>query len=55
MRTAEIRQRWLDYFAKHDHHIAPSVSLVSPDPSILFTVAGMVPFIRNTLNNEHTP
>ena len=55
MRTAEIRQRWLDYFAKHDHHIAPSVSLVSPDPSILFTVAGMVPFIPYILNTEPAP
>ena len=55
MRTAEIRQRWLDYFEKHDHHIAPSVPLVSPDPSILFTIAGMVPFIPYIVGTEPAP
>lgn len=55
MRTAEIRSRWLDYFAKHDHHIAPSVPLVSPDPSILFTIAGMVPFIPYIVGTEEAP
>ena len=55
MRTAEIRTRWLDYFAKHDHHIAPSVPLVSPDPSILFTIAGMVPFIPYIVGTQEAP
>ena len=55
MRTAEIRRRWLDYFEKNNHHIAPSVPLVSPDPSILFTVAGMVPFIPYILGTEPAP
>ena len=55
MRTAEIRRRWLDYFEKNNHHIAPSVLLVSPDPSILFTVAGMVPFIPYILGTEPAP
>lgn len=45
MKTAEIAQRYLDYFAKNGHEIVPSASLVSPDPSVLFTIAGMVPFI----------
>ncbi|MGN7976364.1 alanine--tRNA ligase [Microbacterium sp. 22195] len=45
MRTAEIAQRYLDYFEKNDHLIVPSASLVSDDPSLLFTVAGMVPMI----------
>lgn len=55
MRTAEIRQRWLDYFRKHDHQIADSVSLVSPDPSLLFTIAGMVPFIPYIVGTEKAP
>ncbi|USR80182.1 alanine--tRNA ligase [Arcanobacterium pinnipediorum] len=55
MRTAEIRKRWLDYFAKHDHHIAESVSLISPDPSILFTIAGMVPFTPYIIGTEKSP
>ncbi|OAN41002.1 alanine--tRNA ligase [Microbacterium sp. H83] len=45
MNTADIAQRYLDYFEKNDHLIVPSASLVSDDPSLLFTVAGMVPMI----------
>ena len=55
MRTSEIRSRWLDYFASQGHEIRPSVSLVSPEPSILFTVAGMVPFIPYILGTEQAP
>ena len=45
MKTAEIAQRYLDYFEQNGHVIVPSASLVSPDPSVMFTIAGMVPFI----------
>ena len=45
MKTAEIAQRYLNYFEKNDHTIVPSASLVSDDPTVMFTIAGMVPFI----------
>lgn len=42
---AELRKKYLDYFSQQDHLILPSAPLVPKnDPSLLFTVAGMVPF-----------
>ena len=55
MRTAEIRQRWLDYFQANGHAVVPSASLISPDPSTLFTIAGMVPFIPYMLGEQTPP
>ncbi|HEV7567400.1 MAG TPA: alanine--tRNA ligase [Microbacteriaceae bacterium] len=45
MQTADIHRRWLEFFAERGHTVVPSASLVSDDPSLLFTVAGMVPFV----------
>ena len=44
MRAAEIRRAFLDFYAARDHRIVPSASLVPEDPTLLLTVAGMVPF-----------
>ncbi|MFW3169107.1 alanine--tRNA ligase [Geodermatophilus sp. CPCC 206100] len=55
MQTAEIRRRFLEHFASRGHTVVPSASLVSPDPSLLFTVAGMVPFIPYLTGREPAP
>lgn len=55
MQTAEVSRRWLEFFKNKDHEIVPSDSLVSSDPSILFTVAGMVPFIPYIVGTDTAP
>src|SRR3954471_6828044 len=44
MESAEIRRRWLRFFEQRGHTVVPSASLVSDDPTTLFTIAGMAPF-----------
>lgn len=55
MQTHEIARRWNAFFEKNSHSVVPSASLVSPDPSLLFTVAGMVPFIPYFLGQQTPP
>ena len=41
----QLRQAFLDYFAKNGHEVVPSSSLIpGNDPTLLFTNAGMVQF-----------
>ena len=40
----EIRQKFLDFYAQREHPILPSASLVPEDPTVLLTIAGMLPF-----------
>ena len=44
MDSADIRARFLDYFARNGHTVVPSSSLILDDPTLLFINAGMVPF-----------
>ena len=55
MKSHEIARRWVDFFASKSHTPVPSASLVSSDPSLLFTVAGMVPFIPYLTAREVPP
>ncbi|MEJ8841347.1 alanine--tRNA ligase [Lacibacter sp. H375] len=58
MTAAEIRQKYLDFFASKKHQIVPSAPIVvKNDPTLLFTNAGMNQFKDYFLGNrkpEHT-
>jgi len=41
---SEIRQKFLNFYAEKGHKILPSASLVPEDPTVLLTIAGMLPF-----------
>ncbi len=55
MEAAELRSRFLNHFAQRGHHIEPSASLIPHDPSLLFTIAGMVPYKPYFLGEETPP
>ncbi|MFB2975195.1 alanine--tRNA ligase [Microseira sp. BLCC-F43] len=41
---SEIRQKFLDFYSQRGHQVLPSASLVPEDPTVLLTIAGMLPF-----------
>ena len=51
----ELRSTFTGFFAEHDHTIVPSASLIPYDPTLLFTVAGMVPFKNYFTGTEPSP
>ena len=56
MKSAEIRDAFLNYFAEQGHQIVPSSSLVpGNDPTLMFTNAGMVQFKDTFLGQEQRP
>ncbi|AFY85591.1 alanine--tRNA ligase [Chroococcidiopsis thermalis] len=40
----EIRQKFLEFYSQRGHQILASASLVPEDPTVLLTIAGMLPF-----------
>jgi alanyl-tRNA synthetase len=56
MKSAVLRQRFLDYFARNGHQVVASSSLVpANDPTLLFTNAGMVQFKDVFLGRDKRP
>jgi alanyl-tRNA synthetase len=57
MTSDEIRRTFLEFFEQRDHRRLPSASLIPAefDPSVLFTIAGMVPLKPYFLGNERPP
>ena len=45
MKSSEIRQSFLDFFAARGHSVVPSSSLLPDSPGLLFTNAGMNQFV----------
>jgi alanyl-tRNA synthetase len=51
----QLRSAFLDFFAAKGHSVVPSASLIPHDPTVLFTVAGMVPFKPYFVGDEAPP
>jgi alanyl-tRNA synthetase len=50
-----LRGSFIDFFAAKDHTVVPSASLIPHDPTVMFTVAGMVPFKSYFVGDEVPP
>ncbi|MBA2443079.1 MAG: alanine--tRNA ligase, partial [Rubrobacter sp.] len=56
MQSAEIRQKFLDFFIQREHRLYPSSSLVPHnDPTVLLTTAGMQQFITYFTGQDRPP
>ena len=51
----ELRDAFTSFFAEREHSIVDSASLIPHDPTVLFTVAGMVPFKPFFVGDETPP
>lgn len=55
MDSNQLRAAFTKFFIDKGHVAVPSASLIPHDPSILFTVAGMVPFKPYFVGEENAP
>jgi alanyl-tRNA synthetase len=51
----QLRDSFRDFFAARDHTVVPSASLIPHDPTVLFNVAGMLPFKPYFVGDEQPP
>src|SRR3954452_5635598 len=56
MKSGELRQTFLDFFAPRHHTIVPPAGLIPLHPSApMFTNSGMMPFVPYFLGEERVP
>ena len=55
MSADQLRSSFCDFFAARDHSVVASASLIPHDPTLMFTVAGMVPFKPYFVGDEVPP
>ena len=51
----QLRSSFSSFFGERAHTVVPSASLIPHDPTLLFTVAGMVPFKPYFMGDEVAP
>ncbi len=55
MEARDLRKAFRDFFVSKDHTAVESASLIPHDPTVMFTVAGMVPFKPYFVGEETAP
>jgi len=55
MDANQLRSAFTSFYAERGHVIVPSASLIPHDPTVLFTIAGMVPFKPYFVGDEPAP
>ncbi|HEY8060798.1 MAG TPA: alanine--tRNA ligase-related protein, partial [Acidimicrobiales bacterium] len=55
MDANQLRKAFTGFFEERDHTVVPSASLIPHDKTVLFTVAGMVPFKPYFVGEEPAP
>ena len=55
MQANDLRAAFTRFFAARGHEVVPSASLIPYDPTVLFTIAGMVPFKPYFIGEEQPP
>ena len=55
MDASQLRSAFTGFYAERGHVVVPSASLIPHDPTVLFTIAGMVPFKPYFIGDEPAP